>query len=236
MMHFLFARLVILFALVDCFQSFRCTPSVRLSRHLKATDNIIEKKDLLNLATPVARKQVFRFENNRIPFAGPGYTNEVPLTLAETSRMDMARIVLSATILYLTYSTKFKGFYQKYVDPVSKDRFTQLDNGVKYRDISQGPGALCTGDKITVEAGIFYNGLEVQKCADFSFDYTENSFEAIIRSYLPFPEISSSLVGMTVGSHRQVIIPPELAYGDKGLPPFVPSNAAVTLDVKFTSS
>ncbi len=39
----------------------------------------------------------------------------------------------------------------------------------------------------------------------------------------------------TTGGRRKITVPPELAFGKKGLPPFIPSDATVLFDVSIWS-
>jgi FKBP-type peptidyl-prolyl cis-trans isomerase len=49
------------------------------------------------------------------------------------------------------------------------------------------------------------------------------------------PGLEDGVEGMKVGSKRQLKIPPALAYGDRGMPPGVPPNAALIFDVELVA-
>ncbi|MGH2735364.1 MAG: FKBP-type peptidyl-prolyl cis-trans isomerase [Actinomycetota bacterium] len=45
--------------------------------------------------------------------------------------------------------------------------------------------------------------------------------------------LDEGVKGMSVGSVRRLVIPPELAYGDAGFPPDVPPGATVVYEVRL---
>lgn len=90
---------------------------------------------------------------------------------------------------------------------------TKTTNGVYYRDLSVGTGApIDTGSKIQVRyAGFLVNGALFDQsqptAAPLSFTLGKGT---VIKGW------DEGLVGMKLGGQRQLIIPPDLAYGASG--------------------
>ena len=104
---------------------------------------------------------------------------------------------------------------------------------IKFRDIKKGKpvSEMTAGVMVEVALSTFYNGLEVQKFPLQTIAYNPNMFEVDLDVLLPFSGFTNALAGLTLGSQRQIIVPPSLGYGPAGYPPFVPSNATVVLDI-----
>jgi peptidylprolyl isomerase len=89
-------------------------------------------------------------------------------------------------------------------------------------DITVGEGAeAATGDAVTVQyVGVNYsNGEEF----DTSWDKPE-PFTLQLGAGSVIPGWEEGIPGMKVGGRRELIIPPDLAYGRQGRPPDIPPN------------
>ncbi|MGZ5311288.1 MAG: FKBP-type peptidyl-prolyl cis-trans isomerase [Solirubrobacterales bacterium] len=100
-------------------------------------------------------------------------------------------------------------------------------------DIEEGDGAEAkSGDTVSVNyVGVLYeNGEEF----DASFD-TGQPFEFQLGAGNVIPGWDQGVEGMKVGGRRQLIIPPELAYGAQGSPPDIPPNSTLVFVIDLLS-
>ena len=93
------------------------------------------------------------------------------------------------------------------------------------KDLKKGTGpAAKTGDTVTVQyVGVNYaNGRQF----DASWDRGQ-PFSFQLGAGMVIPGWDQGVVGMKVGGRRELIIPPDLAYGAQGAPPDIPPNATL---------
>ena len=110
--------------------------------------------------------------------------------------------------------------------------FTQslMANGVQINNIIEGEGVeIINHSKIQVHyTGKLQDGTKF----DSSFDRGEPfSFQIGLRQVIEGWEIG--LMGMKVGGKRTLVIPPELAYGERGAGDLIPPNATLIFDVEI---
>ena len=114
-----------------------------------------------------------------------------------------------------------------------------LDSGVQYQDMAIGSGpSPKLGDRVAVHYSLYYNGLEVESSRDssglaarpFGFNWgTQTGTGAICKG------VQLGMEGMQVGGRRKITVPSDLAFGKKGLPPFIPPDATVLFDISIWS-
>jgi peptidylprolyl isomerase len=92
-------------------------------------------------------------------------------------------------------------------------------------DIVTGKGAAAkAGDKLTMKyVGVLY---ATGKQFDASWDNGQD-FPFVLGGHQVIPGWDQGMVGMRVGGRRQLIIPPELAYGDQAQGPDLPANSTL---------
>jgi len=105
------------------------------------------------------------------------------------------------------------------------------DSGLKYIDIKIGDGASPqTGDKVSVHytGWLLSNGRKFDSSKDRDQPFTfEIGKGRVIKGW------DEGVASMKVGGYRQLIIPPELGYGDRGAGAVIPPGAALVFDVEF---
>jgi hypothetical protein len=105
-----------------------------------------------------------------------------------------------------------------------------MPKGIKIVDLKIGDGLQVTkGNIVTVYVRMFLdNGFEVYN------SFTDNrQINIDLRYREEIAGIRLGIVGMRVGGRRKLVISPHLAYGAKGLPNKIPSNAVVNCEVEL---
>ncbi|ARA92747.1 peptidylprolyl isomerase [Rhodothermaceae bacterium RA] len=111
---------------------------------------------------------------------------------------------------------------------VPEDDFQMLEGGVAYVDLAEGEGEpLQEGDRATVHyTGWLQDGGKFDSSLDNGRPFTFVVGGNVIEGW------SRGVVGMKVGGKRQIVIPPELAYGEQGAGP-IPPNSTLVFEVEL---
>jgi len=110
----------------------------------------------------------------------------------------------------------------------AKERTTP--SGLKITDITVGTGAEAkSGDKVWVNyRGTLTNGKE------FDSSYSRNEpFNFPLGAGRVIRGWDEGVSGMKVGGKRKLVIPPDLAYGERGAGGVIPPNATLIFDVEL---
>lgn len=121
---------------------------------------------------------------------------------------------------------------------IPESEFKTLPNGLKYYDFIVGKGAEAVkGSRVAVHyvakwKGITFmtsrQGLGVGGGTPYGFDIGQSERGNVLKG------LDLGVTGMRVGGQRLLIVPPELAYGSKGVQE-IPPNATIELDVELLS-
>lgn len=119
---------------------------------------------------------------------------------------------------------------------IPESEFTTLPNGLKYYDLKVGSGLKAVkGSRVAIHyvakwRGVTFmtsrQGLGVGGGTPYGFDIGQSERGNVLKG------LDLGVEGMRVGGQRLLIVPPELAYGKKGVQE-IPPNATIELDVEL---
>lgn len=142
-----------------------------------------------------------------------------------------AFLILLLPLLFTACDSNNNDEPQELPEPrvVAEGDFTVADNGLKYFDFTVGDGTVATsGDQVVVD----YNGwLEDGRLFDSSY-LRGRPIAFTLGQGQVIPGFEQGLDSMRVGGERQIVLPPDLAYGSSGSGS-IPPNATLIFEVEL---
>jgi len=219
---------------------------------------IMIQSDILSSNVNINNMIILRNEMLK-PIQSPGETSLLPISINAKGRLEIAASVISTAIFLLSLSIKWQETFNRDNDinssiqelpysnkeiKYSKD-INKMDNGIKIMNqkLNKNNIQLIPGDKLQIVIKLFFNGLEI----DYMNNNKNNIYEIDMDSLLdmdkidfdklninlPFPCLKDIISNMSVGSKTKLSIPSNLAFGQAGLPPFVPGNVAILCEISL---
>jgi FK506-binding nuclear protein len=104
-----------------------------------------------------------------------------------------------------------------------------LAGGLMLEEVKLGAGKEATKGK---KVAVLYEG-RLKKSGKV-FDATKSApFKFLLGRGEVIKGWDIGVTGMKVGGKRRLVIPPQLAYGNKGAPPAIPPNSTLVFDVEL---
>ncbi|WMV44607.1 hypothetical protein MTR67_037992 [Solanum verrucosum] len=121
---------------------------------------------------------------------------------------------------------------------IPESEYTTLPNGLKYYDLKVGAGAEAVkGSRVAIHYVAKWRnitfmtsrqGMGVGGGTPYGFDVGQSERGTVLKG------LDLGVQGMRVGGQRLLIVPPELAYGKKGVQE-IPPNATIEMDIELLS-
>ncbi|MFC2046023.1 FKBP-type peptidyl-prolyl cis-trans isomerase, partial [Chloroflexota bacterium] len=130
----------------------------------------------------------------------------------------------------LTFEVELVGILPGAPEDVDEEDYVTTESGLKYSDLEVGEGASPeTGQRVTAH----YTGwLEDGTKFDSSLDRGQ-PFSFALGMGQVIPGWDEGIATMKVGGKRQLVVPPELGYGDAGAGGVIPPNATLIFEVEL---
>ena len=119
-------------------------------------------------------------------------------------------------------------------DAISPEKMKKTESGLRYQDVKEGTGAKPDAGQ-TCEmhyTGWLWEDGKKGKKFDSSVD-RDKTFKFAIGKRKVIKGWDEGVASMRVGGKRLLLIPPELAYGERGAGGVIPANATLIFEVEL---
>ena len=140
------------------------------------------------------------------------------------SAMPLSRRALASAALFIALAAAW---------PASAQQEVKMPSGLSYTDTKVGTGATAqAGQQVTVHyTGWLYEG--GKKGRQFDSSRGRGEFKFPLGAGRVIKGWDEGVAGMKIGGTRTLIIPPDLAYGDRGAGGVIPPNATLLFEVEL---
>jgi FKBP-type peptidyl-prolyl cis-trans isomerase len=145
--------------------------------------------------------------------------------------MRPSRLLLGALALALLATPLF-------ADRKLSGTFTKTESGLQYAEIKPGKGeGAAAGQTLgMLYRGWLYDTVKGRQGTQFDANLNRKKpFEFVLGVGRVIKGWDEGVLGMKKGAKRVLIIPPELAYGDKGAGGVIPPGATLLFEVEVVS-
>jgi peptidylprolyl isomerase len=151
-------------------------------------------------------------------------TTPVEIAQAETSEPEMTEATTPEA------TTAPEAAAEATAAEATEPEVITTESGLQYIDLVEGDGKVATDGQIVF---VHYTGtLENGKKFDSSRDRGQ-PFSFVLGQGRVIRGWDEGIVGMKVGGQRKLIIPSDLAYGERGVRGVIPRNATLIFDVEL---
>ncbi len=109
----------------------------------------------------------------------------------------------------------------------------RVGSGLYLRDLQPGTGDRAkAGELVTLQYTAWLpNGVRIET----SRESGKSPMEFVLGTDQQIAGLTEGVNGMQVGGRRMLVVPPSLAYGDRGVPGIIPPNSTLVFDLELVA-